>query len=69
MSLWSVPLKTIVIWYSSAPAGTTLPSGYALCNGQTLTSANQDIITGGSFTLPNMADPGSNLKYIMKVKY
>ncbi len=52
-STLSVPLKTVVPWYADLATGTTPPAGWAVCDGTTLNTSQQDII-GSSWTLPDL---------------
>jgi microcystin-dependent protein len=46
---FSMPIGFIGVWYGSAE---TVPSGWAICNGQTVTRSDG----GGSITLPDLRD-------------
>lgn len=54
----AMPLGTIIAWWqpSKPGGGFTIPSGWALCNGQILLSGSHDFAGGGSVTLPNLID-------------
>lgn len=54
MATLSVPLKTVVPWYADAATGYDPPSGWKICDGSTLSSANQDVLPGQSWTLPDL---------------
>jgi hypothetical protein len=54
MSMLSVPLKTIVPWYADAASGYTPPAGWAVCDGTTYSSANQDVVPGNSWSVPDL---------------
>jgi len=51
-SLLSVPLKTVVAMRQRV-AGESIPTGWAVMDGTTLNSSQQDINPGGNYTLPN----------------
>lgn len=53
MSLLSVPLKTILDWHADIQNDTP-PTDYAICDGRTLNSSQQDINPGGSYTVPDL---------------
>lgn len=48
-----VPLKSMVVYWIDA-ANEALPAGWAYCDGRVLTSAQQDINPGGTYTTPDM---------------
>lgn len=52
MGLLSVPLKTILMYHADLQ-NEGIPETYAVCDGTTLNSAQQDI-SGGSYTLPDL---------------
>jgi len=49
----AAPLKSMIIFWIDAP-NETAPTGWAYCDGRTLSAAEQDINPGGTYTLPNM---------------
>lgn len=51
--LLSVPLKTVLTWHMDN-VGETVPESYVVCDGRTLSSAQQDINPGGSYTVPDL---------------
>lgn len=51
--LLSVPLKTILIYHADAQ-NETIPESYQICDGRTLTSAQQDINPGSTYVLPDL---------------
>jgi microcystin-dependent protein len=53
MSLLSVPLKVILPWHADLQ-NETPPLEYAICDGRTLNSSQQDINPGGSYTTPDL---------------
>lgn len=53
MAIVGAPLKSVTFLHMDSP-NETIPSGWAICNGQTLTSSQQDINTGGNYTLPDL---------------
>jgi len=50
----ATPYLKQVIWVWMDGPNEPIQEGWALCNGQTLSSANQDINPGSSYTLPNL---------------
>jgi microcystin-dependent protein len=52
-SVINVPLKAIIPYHMDSP-GETIPVGYALCDGTTLNSAQQDINPGSNYTVPDL---------------
>jgi hypothetical protein len=52
----AMPLGTIIAWWqpSKPGGGYTIPSGWAVCNGQTLLAGTHDFAGGGSVVLPNL---------------
>lgn len=53
MGLLSVPLKTVLLYYATQQ-NESVPESYAVCDGTTLTSTQQDINPGSTFTLPDL---------------
>lgn len=53
MSLLSVPLKSIIAWHADLQNDTP-PLEYAICDGRTLNSSQQDINPGSSYTVPDL---------------
>lgn len=53
MGLLSVPLKTVLLYYATTQ-NEGIPESYAVCDGTTLTSTQQDINPGSTFTLPDL---------------
>jgi hypothetical protein len=49
----SVPLGTILFFYAEAQ-NEALPTDYAYCEGQNLGPAQQDIVPGGNFVVPDL---------------
>jgi hypothetical protein len=54
MSMLSVPLKTVVAWYCDAASGYTPPPSWAIADGTTYSSVNQDVVPGSSWTTPDL---------------
>lgn len=54
----ALPLGTIIaLWLPAKPGGGyAIPTGWAVCNGQTLIAGQHDFVGGGSVTLPNLID-------------
>lgn len=48
-------LKEVKFLHMDSP-NEAVPTGWAICNGATLSSGQQDINPGGTYTLPNMID-------------
>lgn len=53
MGLLSVPLKTVLMYHADLQ-NEGIPESYAVCDGTTLTIGQQDINTGGSYTVPDL---------------
>lgn len=53
MGLLSVPLKTVLMYHADLQ-NEAIPVTYAVCDGTTLTSGQQDINPGGTYTLPDL---------------
>jgi microcystin-dependent protein len=53
MSLISVPLKVILPWHADLQNDTP-PTDYAICDGRTLNSSQQDINPGSTYTVPDL---------------
>lgn len=53
MAIVEGPLKQVMFLHMDAP-NEPLPDGFAICDGSTLNSSQQDINPGGSYTLPNL---------------
>lgn len=49
----AVPIGAVLDWFRPA-SSVALPSGFAVCDGSTITAANHDFGTGGSITLPDL---------------
>lgn len=62
-----IPVGGIIVWW-----GTTAPDGFLLCNGTSYSAvtypklAEQQGISTGSFTVPNIAAPVAGTAYIIK---
>lgn len=58
LSEGALPLGTVIaLWLPSKPGGGyAIPTGWALCNGQSLTAGQHDFVGGGTITLPNLVD-------------
>jgi hypothetical protein len=54
----ALPLGVILPWWQPTKpgGGFVIPTGWALCNGQTLVAPNHDFAGGGSVVLPNLID-------------
>jgi hypothetical protein len=54
----AMPLGTVIAWWQPTKpgGGYTIPTGWAVCNGQTLLAGTHDFAGGGSVTLPNLID-------------
>jgi hypothetical protein len=52
----ALPLGVILPWWQPTKpgGGFVIPTGWALCNGQTLVAPNHDFAGGGSVVLPNL---------------
>lgn len=52
----AMPLGTILAWWqpSKPGGGFVIPTGFALCNGQSLTAGSHDFSGGGTVVLPNL---------------
>lgn len=52
MAIVEGPLKQVLFLHMDAP-NEPIPDGFAVCDGSTLGPTQQDIVPGGSYTLPN----------------
>lgn len=54
MAMVGVPLKCVIMYHADSQNESIAAEGYEVCDGRTLTSGQQDINPGGSYTLPDL---------------